>query len=153
MLLIKRETRPNIFYKIIVMLLCIAITSVTLNHFAKLIQHLITIRYDWKFELCMVVGQLGFQLPFIFRRTNEEKMDYYFNMLLVSMMGSVLLLPLIVVNYFYLLSTLINMICFFSVVLFMFFEHKKRVKKLSMPFYISYTWVLYRALILIFILI
>jgi hypothetical protein len=143
----------HIAFKIFVMLLCVAITVASLNQFAKLIQYLITIKYDWKFELTMVVGQLFFQLPFIFKETTEQKINYYFNMLIVSMMGSVLLLPLIVFNNFYLLSNLINLIYFFSVVLFMFFEHKSRVKKLVLPFYISYTWVLYRVLILIFILI
>jgi len=135
------------------MLLCIIITAVTLNQFATFIQHLITIRYDWKFELCMVTGQLLFQLPFIYKRSVEEKINYYYNMLLVSCIGSLLLLPLIVVNHFYTLSSTLNILFFFGVVLYMFFEHKKRVKKLQMPFYISYTWILYRFLLLIFILI
>ena len=135
------------------MLLCIVITAETLNQFAKLIQHLITITYDWKFELFMVIGQLAFQLPFIFKKTQEQKWNYYFNMLLVSMMGSLLLLALLLFNHFYLLSSTLNILYFFAVVLFMFFEHKKRVEQLNLPFYISYTWVLYRFLILIFILI
>ncbi|MGZ4035354.1 MAG: hypothetical protein ACXVP4_10860 [Bacteroidia bacterium] len=145
--------QKNIIYKILVMLLCIAITAASLNQFARLIQHLITIKYDWKFELSMVIGQLIFQFPFIFRKTVKQKTDYYFNMLIVSMIGSVMLLPLITFNYFYLLSDLVNVIYFFAVVMFMFFEHKRRVKKLELPWYISYTWVLYRFLILIFILI
>ncbi|MGZ4053567.1 MAG: hypothetical protein ACXVPU_05785 [Bacteroidia bacterium] len=145
--------QKNIIYKILVMLLCIAITAASLNQFARLIQHLITIKYDWKFELSMVIGQLIFQFPFIFRKTVKQKTDYYFNMLIVSMIGSVMLLPLITFNHFYLLSDLVNVIYFFAVVMFMFFEHKRRVKKLELPWYISYTWVLYRFLILIFILI
>lgn len=143
----------SISYKIAIMLLCIVITAASLNQFAKLIQHLITIKYDWKFELFMVLGQLVFQLPFIYKKTSEEKWDYYYNMLIVSMMGSVLLLPLILFNQFYLLNNTINILYFFTVVLFMFFEHKRRVYLLCMPSHISYTWVLYRFLILIFILI
>ena len=143
----------SIVYKITIMLLCIAITAASLNQFAKLIQHLINIKYDWKFELFMVVGQLVFQFPFIFRKTTEQKWDYYYNMLIVSMMGSILLLPLIIFNHFYLLNSTINILYFFAVVLFMFIEHKRRVYQLCLPTYISYTWVLYRFLILIFILI
>lgn len=135
------------------MLLCIVITAASLNQFAKLIQELITIKYDWKFELYMVMGQLVFQFPFIYKTTAEQKWNYYFNMLIVSMMGSFLLLPLIVFNHFCFLNNLINCLYFFAVVLFMFFEHKRRVYLLCMPWYISYTWVLYRFLILIFILI
>lgn len=143
----------TIFYKITIFLLCIVITAGTLNQFAKLIQHLISIKYDWRFELFMVVGQLVFQFPFIYKNTAEEKWDYYYNMLIVSMMGSILLLPLIIFNHFYLVSNILNILYFFAIVLFMFFEHKRRVYLLCMPSYISYTWVLYRFLILIFILI
>ena len=145
--------QKNIISKMLVMLFCIVVTAAILNQFACLIQHLITVKYDWKFELSMVIGQLIFQLPFIFKKTVKQKTNYYFNMLIVSMIGSVMLLPLIAFNCFYLLSDLINIVYFFAVVLFMFFEHKRRVKKLEFPWYISYTWVLYRFLILIFILI
>lgn len=58
--------KSNKLVKTIVMLLCVVVTVATLNQFAQLIQHLIKIKYDWKFELLMVVGQLFFQLPFIF---------------------------------------------------------------------------------------
>ncbi len=141
------------FYKTTIMLLFIVITAASLNQFAKLIQHLITIKYDWKFELFMVIGQLVFQFPFIYRKTKEQNLDYYYNMLIVSMMGSILLLPLILFNQFYLLSSTLNILYFFAVVVFMFFEHKRRVEQMCMPPYVSYTWVLYRFLILIFILI
>jgi hypothetical protein len=135
-----------------VMLLFIAVTAFTLNRYAMLIAGLLTVNYDWRFELFMVAGQLLFQLPFIYKASKEKKMEYYFNMLLVSFAGSVLLWPLLLVNYFYALSNIVNIICFFGVVLFMFFEHKRRVEKLTLPPYISYTWVLYRFLILIFII-
>lgn len=147
------DNKRTVLNKVIIMLCCIIITVATLNEFAKLIQHLINIQYDWKFELCMVVGQLVFQFPFIFRRTSAEKMNYYFDMLMVSMIGSLLLLPLFLFNHFYPIDSLLSICYFFAVVLFMFFEHKKRVRKLDLPSYISYTWVLYRFLILIFILI
>ena len=140
-------------YSVIIMLLCVVITAAALSQFAKLIQHLLSVRYDWKFELSMVLGQLAFQFSFIYKKTNEQKISYYFNMLLVSLIGSVLLLPLLIINYFYSLNSLSNILYFFAVVLIMFFEHRRRVKKLEFPSYISYTWVLYRLLILIFILI
>lgn len=141
------------FFKTSIMLLCIVVTAATLNQYAKLIQHLITVKYDWKFELFMVMGQLAFQLPFIFKETGEQKLDYYYNMLIVSTLGSLTLLPLIVFNHFWLLPPLINILYFLVVVLLMFFDHKRRVYQLCLPSYISYTWVLYRFLILIFILI
>ncbi|CAN5487222.1 hypothetical protein BH10BAC1_BH10BAC1_10660 [soil metagenome] len=138
--------------KKVMMLFCIAITAATLNQYAKLIQDLLTIKYDWKFELFMVLGQLVFQFPFILKQSIEQKWEYYYNMLVVSALGSITLLPLIVFNHLYLLPTIINVIYFLIVVMFMFLDHKRRVSNLNLSAYISYTWVLYRFLILIFIL-
>jgi hypothetical protein len=130
---------------------CIAITTFTLSQYAMLIQHLIKVKYNWQFEWCMVVGMLFFQLPFIYKKSIQLKLDYYFNMLLVSLIGSVLLWPLIIANSFFTCGSWLNIIYFFVVVLLMFFDHKRRVAKLLLPAYISYTWALYRFIILIFI--
>jgi hypothetical protein len=128
--------------RIALMLVCIAFTSFVLSHFALLIRHLLKIDYDWKFELCMVLGQLLFQFPFIFKQTAQKIFLYLYNMLLVSFIGSVLLSPLLVLNYFHPMPDMFNIISFFTVVLVMFVEHKRRVKRLSLPAFISYTWVL-----------
>ena len=140
------------YFKIAVMLVCIAVTAFTLSRYAILIQHLLTIKYNWQFELLMVLGMLFFQYPFIYKKAKLLKLEYYFNMLLVSLMGSILLWPLLILNQFYSCSDAVNLVYFFTVVLLMFFEHKRRVTKLSMPVFISYTWVLYRFIILIFII-
>ena len=140
------------YFKITVMLVCIAVTAFTLSRYAMLIQHLLTIKYNWQFELLMVLGMLFFQYPFIYTKAKLLQLEYYFNMLLVSLMGSVLLWPLLILNQFYHCSNAVNLVYFFAVVLLMFFEHKRRVAKLLMPVFISYTWVLYRFIILIFII-
>jgi hypothetical protein len=139
------------YFKIIAIAFCIAVTAFSLGRYALLIQHLLKIKYSWQFELFMVLGMLLFQYPFIFYQTAAVKLSYYYNMLLVSLMGSVLLWPLLMVNYFYVCSNAINLLYFFAVVLIMFFEHKRRVAKLLLPVFISYTWVLYRFIILLFI--
>ncbi|WP_462221462.1 hypothetical protein, partial [Ferruginibacter sp.] len=124
----------------------------TLSRYAILVQHLIKIKYNWQFELFMVLGMLFFQYPFIYKNTWKLKLEYYFNMLLVSLMGAVLLWPLLIVNYFDACVDPVNIIYFFAVVWVMFWEHKRIVVKLSLPVFISYTWLLYRFIILIFIL-
>jgi hypothetical protein len=139
-------------FKIAVMVICVAMTAITLNQYAQLIQHLITIKYGWRFELCMITGMLFFQYPFIYKKSRSLKLDYYFNMLLVSLIGSALLFPLLVLNFYSDYSDTLNLLYFFTVVLVMFLIHKKRVAALGLPVVISYTWVLYRAIILIFIL-
>lgn len=134
------------------MLLCVAVTAFTLSKYAFLIQHLLRIKYNWQFELAMVVGMLFFQFPFIYKFSFDSKLKYYYNMLLVSLIGSILLWPLLIINHFYACTDVLNLIYFFGVVIIMFFNHKKRVKKLALPTYLSYTWILYRFIILIFIL-
>ena len=139
------------YFKIIVVLICIAVTAFTLSRYAILIQHLLKLKYNWQFELFMVMGMLLFQYPFIVNKAAELKLNYYYNMLLVSLMGSVLLWPLLILNHFHVCSDTINLVYFFAVVLLMFFEHKRRVAKLLLPVFISYTWILYRVIILLFI--
>jgi len=142
----------TIYFKIITIIICIADTAFTLSRYAKLIGHLLKVNYNWQFELLMVTGMLLFQYPFIFNKTAMVKLNYYYHMLLVSLMGSLLLWPLLIINWFYVSSDTINLLYFFTVVLLMFVEHKRRVAKLLLPVFISYTWVLYRFIILIFIL-
>jgi hypothetical protein len=142
----------SISFKIAAIFICIGATTFTLSHYAKHIQHLLKINYNWQFELFMVLGMLVFQYPFIYKKERGLKMGYYYNMLLVSFLGSVLLWPLLVLNNFYSCADVINLIYFFTVVIIMFFVHKQRVAKLLLPAYISYTWVLYRFIILIFII-
>jgi hypothetical protein len=139
-------------FKIAVMAICISVTAITLNQYAQLIQHLIKIKYGWRFELCMITGMLLFQYPFIYKKSWSQKQYYYFNMLLVSLIGSVLLFPLLLLNFYSNYSDTFNLLYFFIVVLAMFLIHKKRVAALGLPVMISYTWVLYRVIILIFIL-
>lgn len=74
-------------------------------------------------------------------------------MLLVSLFGSVLLWPLILLNHCLQIGDTEIILNFFAVVLLMFFEHKRRVSKLLLPAFISYTYVLYRVIIFTFYII
>jgi hypothetical protein len=140
------------FVKWVAAFLAIAFISFTLSRYALLVQHLLRIRYSSIFEVCMVTGMLLFQLIFIYKKNRKLIFDYFANVLMVSVIGSLLLLPLIFINHVFPLSDLLNICYFFLVVLYMFFEHKKRVKAIGLPTYLSYTWILYRVIILAFIL-
>ena len=138
--------------KITAIIISIGITVFTLSQYTKLIQHLINIKYNWVFELCMVVGMIIFQYVFIYENKLSVKFEYYFNMLLISLFGSVMLWPLLLLNHFYKMGDVFTIIYFLAVVLTLFFIHKRKVAQLNLPVHLSYTWVLYRLLILIFIL-
>ncbi len=122
--------------------------SIILGNYASLISHLLHIKYDWVFELCLVVGQMIFQYPFISHKTSEQQFEYYFNLLMVSFFGALMLLPLLILNKYLPLTDTVNVLYFFAVVGIMLFEHMRRVRKIEMPAYLSITWILYRCLIL-----
>lgn len=146
------DSTKKISSYIVVMLISIGITTITLSNFSILIQSVLSIPYDWKIELCIVVGQLLFQLPFIWKKSSFEIIRYHYTMLLISLLGSVMLCPIICINIYFPQPLLVNLIYFFTVVGIMFLTHIYRVKKLHLPHYLCYTWVLYRLLLLPFIL-
>ncbi len=144
--------KTTYWIKWLIMLVSIIVTAFSLNQYAKTIQHLLKINYNWQFEFWMVIGMLFFQFIFLYKKNTPIQFNYYYKMLLVSLLGSILLWPLLVINFYKPQTDLVNVFYFFAVVIIMFFVHKKIVKQLQLPFYISYTWVIYRFLILIFII-
>ncbi len=131
---------------------CILTTALSLSQYAKLIQHLLVVKYKWLFELLMVIGMLLFQFLFIYKKSRKEMFNYFLKMLLVSLIGAILLWPLLIINKYHSLSDAINVGYFFLVVTSMFFIHKNIVTKMKFPFYLSYTYILYRFIILLFII-
>ncbi len=143
--------KPTIL-KILSSILCIIITAFTLSQYAKLIQHLLSINYNWLFELRMILGMLLFQLIFIYKTNKSTLFNYCSKMLLTSLIGSLLLWPLLFINKYYIIDDVVNVFYFFSVVSIMFFIHKSIVTKMKLPSYLSYTYILYRFIILLFII-
>jgi hypothetical protein len=141
-----------ILIKILLIFICFVITAFTLNQYAKLVQHLLIINYNWQFEISIIVGILIFQYPFIYKKTWSIKLNYFFKMLLVSLLGSIMLWPLLFANQHAILHDKINIGYFFTIVTIMFFVHKKIVTKMLLPFYLSYTYILYRFIVLLFII-
>jgi len=140
------------WFKVTIIVISVAFTAATLSRFANLINHLINLDYNWQFEFFVVLGMIIFQYPFIYKKWWSLKLNYYYNMLLVSLIGASLLWPLLILNQYSNFSDTFNLLYFFAVVMLMFFDHKRRVTKLQLPVFISYSWVLYRLIILIFIL-
>ncbi|MBS1510162.1 MAG: hypothetical protein JST86_04930 [Bacteroidetes bacterium] len=141
-----------VYWKWVVMLLCIFITAFTLSRYALLVNHLLRIQYNGLFEVVMVTGMIAFQYLWIRKYKASIQWAYFFRMLMVSLMGSVLLWPLLIFNRYHLQSDKVNLLYFFSVVAIMFIVHKRMVAQMQLPVLLSYTWILYRIIILIFIL-
>lgn len=140
------EPSLNITYRIGYLIFGILIIGMILTKFSTLIPY---IKQSNHFrEITIALGQLLFQFVFQHKNSLKKQMDYYGNLITVSLFGSILLCPILVLNALTSVSFPIIAIWFFTVVLIMFFEHKRRVQLLELPSYLSYTWILYRILIL-----
>lgn len=138
--------------KILFSIICILTTAFTLNLYATFIQHLLSIKYNWMFELIMILGMLLFQLMFVYKKNIHTIITYFSRMLFVSLVGSILLWPLLITNKYYNLTDVVNVGYFLLVVVAMFFIHKNIVTKMKLPSYLSYAYILYRFIILLYII-
>lgn len=132
--------------------LAVVFTAYTLSIYAVCLQRFISIHYSFYFELAMVLGQLLFQTLFIIKRPLSLKLRYYLHLLTVSLTGSLLLWVMIGLQALWIIPDTLSLFYFFAVVIIMFFEHKRRLAGIGLPFYLSLTWLLYRSLILVYIL-
>lgn len=140
------EPSLNLKYRISYLIFGVIITGMILTKFSALIPY---IKQSNHFrEIAIAIGQIFFQMVFLHKDTLKKQMDYYGNLITVSLFGSIILSPILAVNTISAVPFPIAMIWFYIVVLIMFFEHKRRVKLLELPSYLSYTWILYRIIIL-----
>lgn len=134
-------------------ILCSAIitSSILFQYSGLLLNFIPHSSYGREYMICF--GQIIFQsLLLIFTSSNRKMIwNYIGNMMTVSLIGSFLLLPGLLLAHYFSFSY-IALGYFMMVVLFMFFSHVKRVKENQSPVWLSYTWVLYRILVLIMIL-
>lgn len=130
----------------------ILFTAYTLSVYAVFVQQYLAIHYSFSIELAMVCGQVLFQGAWLWRHSLTSKLHYTFHLLSVSLIGASLLWPFVIAARLFVLPDYAALIYFFGVVIFMFIEHRRRVRVLSLPAYLSYTWILYRILILFLIL-
>ncbi len=73
-----------------------------------------------------------------------RRWDYIGNMITVSLIGTLLLLPVLWLGNLFGLPPAYYFAGFMGVVVFMLWEHMRRVRLLKMPGWLSASWVLYR---------
>lgn len=108
-------------------------------------------------EYIICFGPLIFQgtLFLAFAHQKQMLLKYLYNMSMVSFIGALLLTPVLfssIVFYPFSLGAYYFLAYFMIVVLLMFLLHRKRVKKMEAPAWLTYTWVLYRLIVLIIVL-
>lgn len=149
---IKLQCVPDFSYKyrLIFIGFTALITTLALSNFSNLIRYLP--KSTVSRELILAVGQIVFQAAFLMKLDPKTILNYIGNLMTVSLMGSLLLIPILVANSIFNIPELITLTWFGITVLLMLIEHSRRIKILGLPFYLSITWVIYRIIALLFIL-
>ncbi|MEL6557914.1 MAG: hypothetical protein AAFQ94_07010 [Bacteroidota bacterium] len=107
---------------------------------------------DFNFELLIAGGQVLFQSIFLIKKDRETAFEYLGNMMTVSLLGAIGLLPMLLVSIFISINPIWALLYFSIIATLMFIEHYRRVKLLGLSTGLSISWVLYRVLILITLL-
>ncbi|KIO54096.1 thiol-disulfide oxidoreductase DCC family protein [Flavobacterium hibernum] len=103
-------------------------------------------------EVVLSFSQIAFQSLFLLKFNKQTIINYAGNLMTVSLMGSLILVPILIVSQFIIIPAIIILGWFAITVLIMFAEHFRRIKILKLPHYLCYTWILYRILALLLIL-
>lgn len=93
-----------------------------------------------------------FQGTVILFYRKDKIWEYLGNMMTISFAGALLLSPMLVVAYYFQMSTVLFMLYFLVVAGLMLLEHLRRSKILNLGYTMSISWVLYRLIVLALIL-
>lgn len=141
-------------FKLILFLLsCVLFSAYALSSFAKIIQSYLAVEYSFTTELVLVMGQVPFQWLFIWKRPWKDKVNYMTIALGVSGFGSLLLFPLLVLEYFLVIDPIYATSYFFFVVGVIFVIHCLLIFIQGLPKILTISWVIYRILILVYVLV
>jgi hypothetical protein len=149
---IKLQCVPDFNYKYRFFYIAFAtiITTFTLFYFSEMLSNLP--KTNIAREFILAIGQMIFQSAFLLNQKKETIVNYLGNLMTVSLMGSIILMPLLILNTITTLPEMVILGWFGITVGLMFLEHARRIKVLALPFYLSITWVVYRIIALIVIL-
>lgn len=142
----------NLFYRWAYIVFTWLFTSMVLSKYSVILNGVIPpSKFFREFMICG--GQIVFQSVTLFFITPKKRLDYLGNMMTISFAGALLLL--IVLGFAKLgvsTGSVFYAVVFMGVASLMFIEHWRRMKVLQIHWLASVSWVVYRLLILSFIL-
>ena len=131
-------------YRWLYILLVAMGTGAVLNHYAYPIYTVWELPYDpWR-ECYLCFGQVVWQGVVIGGVSRKQALTYLGNMSTVSLIGAILLLPLLLVTTFTTLSPWLMLAYFALVVGVMLLEHLRRCRLLSITYGMTVSWVAFR---------
>ena len=101
-------------------------------------------------EWLIATGQLVFQGVIVFFIRKDRLLHYFGQLMTISMIGSLLLIPVILLNrIFTALPSETYLLYFTFPVTIMLWQHIRRIKILELPSFLTITWIGYRLLLLV----
>ncbi|WP_256010175.1 DCC1-like thiol-disulfide oxidoreductase family protein [Desertivirga xinjiangensis] len=139
-------------YRIAYLLVSCLFTAKILSDYSLLLKGLIPAGNPFR-EYMICGGQLLFQGIIIGVLDRSKRWEYLGNMMTISFAGALLLLPALLLAPWLNLSSAFYGGWFLGVAALMLLEHIRRSKLLQLGYGMSFSWALYRVLVLLFILI
>jgi predicted DCC family thiol-disulfide oxidoreductase YuxK len=139
-------------YRIAYLVFAWFITSLVLTSYSEMAYPIVPKTNLYR-EFLVCGGQILFQMVFVRFMKPARMLHYLGNMMTVSLIGALLLLPVLIASGLgVVVSSWFAIAWFGAVVTYMLFIHKVRVKKLGIHWSMTTTWVLYRLIVLFIIL-
>ncbi|WP_144282864.1 DCC1-like thiol-disulfide oxidoreductase family protein [Chryseobacterium echinoideorum] len=136
----------NLKYRLAYITFVVFLSSYILNIFSgNLGLHL---HQNFGRELIICVSQIVWQTVFLKSYLKEKLWNYIGNMMTVSLIGTLLLIPCLLFS----LNSFSAMIYFGIVVLIMFLEHLRRCKILQLNFLPTISWMIFRLTVLVILI-
>lgn len=138
----------NLKYRLLYVAFVVLVSSTVLFHFTKPINEFMGWENHLGREFLVCLGQLVWQSVILYKLPKSKLLDYLGNMITVSLIGTLLLIPMLLISN---PLPLLYLTYFGLVVGFMFFEHVRRCKILGVGWLPSISWLIYRAFVLVII--
>lgn len=128
----------NLKYRLIYVGFVVLFSGLVLGVFSSKLG--LNLNQNFARELIICLGQIVWQTLFLRMYLKEKIWDYLGNMMTVSLIGTLLLVPVLFIN----LSPFFNLIYFGIVVFIMFLEHIRRCRILKLNLLPTISWMLFR---------
>ncbi|PJJ67490.1 thiol-disulfide oxidoreductase DCC family protein [Chryseobacterium geocarposphaerae] len=128
----------NLKYRIAYMAFVVIISGYILSLFSVKLG--LGLRLNFWRELTICVGQIVWQTVFLKSYLKDKTWNYLGNMMTVSLIGTLLLIPALFLN----LNQVFSVIYFGIIVFIMFLEHIRRCRILKLNFLPTLSWMIFR---------
>ncbi|HYG53304.1 MAG TPA: DCC1-like thiol-disulfide oxidoreductase family protein [Flavobacteriales bacterium] len=138
----------NLFFRLLYLMVTAFITAVCLGTFIQPVLAHFSMQTGGITELLVVSGQLLSQGIIVSLVNRNRVMDYLGNMMTVSLIGGLLLIPAIIIQHAFVVTAGFTIGYLGLVVFTLFLLHIRRCQLLGLGCGITVSWILYRVVVL-----